>query len=26
VKAEVGKVIVGHNEIIDGVLTCLFVG
>src|SRR5687767_8657887 len=23
---EVGKVIVGHQEIIDGVLTCLFVG
>src|SRR5688500_2521999 len=23
---EVGKVIVGHDEIIDGVLTCLFVG
>jgi MoxR-like ATPase len=26
VKAEIGKAIVGHNEIIDGVLTCLFVG
>ena len=26
VKAEVGRAIVGHNEIIDGVLTCLFVG
>src|SRR5438067_6948034 len=25
-KKEVGKAIVGHNEIIDGVLTCLFVG
>ena len=23
---EVGKVIVGHKDIIDGVLTCLFVG
>ena len=26
VKAEVAKAIVGHSEIIDGVLTCLFVG
>jgi MoxR-like ATPase len=26
VKAEIGKVIVGHDEIIHGVLTCLFVG
>src|SRR5271154_5760699 len=26
VKAEVGKVIVGHEQIVDGVLTCLFVG
>jgi MoxR-like ATPase len=26
VKAEVSKAIVGHEEIIDGVLTCLFVG
>src|SRR4051812_7554271 len=26
VKAESGKAIVGHEEIIDGVLTCLFVG
>src|SRR5580693_2785198 len=26
VKAEVAKVIVGHEEIVDGVLTCLFVG
>jgi len=26
VQAEIGKVIVGHEEIIDGVLTCLFVG
>src|SRR5688500_8445687 len=26
VKAEVGKAIVGHEEIIDGVLTCLFTG
>ncbi len=26
VKAEVGKAIVGHEEIVDGVLTCLFVG
>ena len=25
-KAEIGKVIVGHDEIVDGVLTCLFVG
>src|SRR3977135_2913365 len=24
--AEVAKVIVGHEEIVDGVLTCLFVG
>ncbi len=26
VQAEVGKAIVGHSEIVDGVLTCLFVG
>jgi len=26
VQAEIAKVIVGHQEIIDGVLTCLFVG
>src|SRR5947209_11215594 len=26
VRAEVGKVIVGHPEIVHGVLTCLFVG
>ena len=26
VKAEIGKVIVGHDEIVHGVLTCLFVG
>src|SRR5437660_10699008 len=26
VKKEIGKVIVGHGEIVDGVLTCLFVG
>src|SRR5882724_5446737 len=26
VKAEIGKAIVGHDEIIDGVLTCLFTG
>jgi MoxR-like ATPase len=25
-KAEIGKVIVGHEEIVHGVLTCLFVG
>lgn len=25
-KAEIGKVIVGHDEIVHGVLTCLFVG
>jgi len=25
-RAEISKVIVGHHEIIDGVLTCLFVG
>jgi MoxR-like ATPase len=25
-QSEIGKVIVGHREIIDGVLTCLFVG
>src|SRR5438270_7981547 len=25
-QAEVAKAIVGHEEIIDGVLTCLFVG
>jgi MoxR-like ATPase len=26
VKAEIAKAIVGHDEIVDGVLTCLFVG
>src|SRR5947208_7261783 len=26
VRAEVGKVIVGHQDVVDGVLTCLFVG
>src|SRR5688500_19633476 len=26
VQAEIGKSIVGHHEIVDGVLTCLFVG
>src|SRR5687767_12772097 len=26
VRAEVGKVIVGNNEIVDGVLTCLLAG
>jgi MoxR-like ATPase len=26
VKDEIGKAIVGHGEIVDGVLTCLFVG
>ncbi|HEV3142671.1 MAG TPA: MoxR family ATPase [Gemmataceae bacterium] len=26
VKEEIGKVIVGHNDIVDGVMTCLFVG
>src|SRR3954451_20253496 len=26
IKAEIGKAIVGHDEIVDGVLTCLFVG
>src|SRR5580698_8949044 len=26
VAAEIGKIIVGHEEIVDGVLTCLFVG
>jgi MoxR-like ATPase len=26
VKDEIGKAIVGHHEIVDGVLTCLFVG
>ncbi len=26
VRAEIGKVIVGHDEIVHGVLTCLFVG
>src|SRR5512137_442266 len=24
-RAEIGKAIVGHNDIVDGVLTCLFV-
>ena len=26
IKAEVGKVIVGHDEIVHGVLTCLVIG
>ena len=26
VRDEVGRVIVGHNDVVDGVLTCLFVG
>jgi MoxR-like ATPase len=26
VKAEIGKVIVGHDDIVHGVLTCLFIG
>ena len=26
VRAEVGKAIVGHDEVVDGVLTCLFAG
>src|SRR6266480_645427 len=26
VQGEIGKVIVGHTEIVHGVLTCLFVG
>ena len=26
IKEEIGKVIVGHSDIVDGVLTCLFVG
>jgi MoxR-like ATPase len=26
VRSEVGKVIVGHPDVVDGVLTCLFVG
>jgi MoxR-like ATPase len=26
VQAEIGKMIVGHQDIVDGVLTCLFVG
>src|SRR5438093_11954206 len=26
VRNEVGKVIVGHQDVVDGVLTCLFVG
>jgi len=26
VKAEIGKAIVGHDQIVDGVLTCLFTG
>src|SRR5436305_14791726 len=26
VKAEIAKAIVGHDEIVDGVLTCLFTG
>ena len=26
VREQLGRVIVGHDEIVDGVLTCLFVG
>jgi MoxR-like ATPase len=26
IQAEIAKAIVGHHEIVDGVLTCLFVG
>jgi MoxR-like ATPase len=26
VRSEIGKVIVGHGDVVDGVLTCLFVG
>src|SRR5581483_10317828 len=26
VRGEIGKVIVGHQDVVDGVLTCLFVG
>lgn len=26
VREQIGKVVVGHNEIVDGVLTCLFTG
>ncbi|MEM1210523.1 MAG: AAA family ATPase, partial [Planctomycetota bacterium] len=26
VKEQIGKMIVGHEHIVDGVLTCLFVG
>src|SRR5712672_2874539 len=26
VRSEIGKVIVGHPDVVDGVLTCLFVG
>ncbi len=26
VRSEIGKVIVGHEDVVDGVLTCLFVG
>src|SRR4051794_31539679 len=26
VQAEIGKVIVGHQEIVEGVLSCLFIG
>jgi len=26
VRGEIGKVIVGHSDVVDGVLTCLFVG
>ena len=26
VQSEIAKAIVGHHEIVDGVLTCLFVG
>ena len=26
VKSEIGNRMVGHSEIVDGVLTCLFVG
>ena len=26
IKAEIGKVIVGHDEVVHGVLTCLMIG
>ena len=26
VRAEIGKAIVGHDEIVDGILTCMFIG